>query len=110
MKNKTIAAFLLTTMLIGTSTAAMAASKEQGSTNGQPFKALQERIDVVQMNLDEAIVILQNQIDELVDSQEDQDNERYLPASGLYSMSILAAIAVEVVTRPRAVVFMSVAL
>lgn len=73
MKYMTIAAFLLTTMLIGTSTAAMAASKEQGSTNGQPFKALQERIDVVQMNLDEAIVILQNQIDELVDSQADQD-------------------------------------
>jgi len=48
-------------------------NNEQGSTNGQPFKTLSERIDLVSVDLSAAIAFLQQQIDELVVSQADQD-------------------------------------
>lgn len=48
-------------------------TNEQGSTNGQPFKTLSERIDIVSSNLSDAIAYLQQQIDELVVGQADQD-------------------------------------
>jgi predicted RNase H-like nuclease (RuvC/YqgF family) len=48
-------------------------NNEQGSTNGQPFKTLSERIDLVSADLSDAIAFLQQQIDELVVSQADQD-------------------------------------
>jgi hypothetical protein len=48
-------------------------NNEQGSTNGQPFKTLSERIDLVSVELSDAVAFLQQQIDELVVSQADQD-------------------------------------
>jgi len=47
-------------------------NNEQGSTNGQPFKTLSERIDLVSADLAVAIAFLQEQIDALVESQADQ--------------------------------------
>lgn len=73
MKLGTMTKLTLTAILAVMNTAVLASSKEQGSSNGQPFKTLQERIDVVQMNLDEAVVILQQEIDDLVASQAAQD-------------------------------------
>jgi uncharacterized coiled-coil protein SlyX len=52
---------------------AISASKEQGSTHGQPFKSLGDRIDVVNADLADAIAFLQQEIDDLIASQADQD-------------------------------------
>ena len=73
MKKKYLATLIAATIFAGVNSTAVAASKEQGSTNGQPFQTLQERIDVVQMNLDDAVTMLQDQIDTLVAEQADQD-------------------------------------
>jgi acyl transferase domain-containing protein len=61
-------------MQFGHASGALAASgKEQGSVNGQPFLTLQDRIDVLSVNLAEAVAYLQQQIDELVASGAEQD-------------------------------------
>ena len=48
-------------------------NNEQGSTNGQPFKTLSERIDVVTADLSDAVAYFQSEIDALEASQADQD-------------------------------------
>ena len=73
MKKKYLATLIAATIFSGASTGVMAAAKEQGSSNGQPFQTLQAKIDVVQMNLDDAVALLQGQIDDLVADQADQD-------------------------------------
>ncbi len=57
------------------STTALAAKGdgEQGSTNGQPFKTINERIDLVEMALWDAIAIIENQIEEIQQHQDSQD-------------------------------------
>ena len=49
------------------------ARQEQGSSNGQPFRTLQDEIDLLSLDLADAVAHLQRQIDELVESQADQD-------------------------------------
>lgn len=76
MKKKYLVTLIAATSLsifTATTSSALAAPKEQGSSNGQPFQTLQAKIDVVQMNLDDAVAMLQDQIDTLVDEQADQD-------------------------------------
>ena len=73
MKKKYLVTLIAATIFAGVNSTAHAASKEQGSTNGQPFQTLQAKIDVVQMNLDDAVAMLQDQIDTLVTEQADQD-------------------------------------
>ena len=46
---------------------------EQGSANGQPFKTLQSHIDLLRSDFEAGVADLQRQIDDLVDSQADQD-------------------------------------
>lgn len=48
-------------------------NNEQGSTHGQPFKSLGERIDIVSSNLTDVVAVLQGEIDALIASQADQD-------------------------------------
>ena len=55
------------------STPVLAASGEQGSSNGMPFKTLQAQIDLLSIGLDEAVALLQDQIDTLVSEQAEQD-------------------------------------
>lgn len=46
---------------------------EQGSSNGMPFKSLQEQIDLLKIELSEAVNILQSQIDDIVVEQGEQN-------------------------------------
>lgn len=55
------------------STTALAAPGEQGSANGKPFQTLQAQIDILSLDLAEAVALLQAQIDTLVSEQADQD-------------------------------------
>ncbi|HAK61451.1 MAG TPA: hypothetical protein DCO77_13910 [Nitrospiraceae bacterium] len=55
------------------STSVLAASGEQGSTNGKPFQTLQAKIDLLSIDLAEAVSLLQTQIDTLISEQADQD-------------------------------------
>ena len=77
MKIKKLAAMIvlstLTTMAVFYCGTAVSASKEQGSTNGPPFKSIQERIDLLELDLADALAHLQDQIDALVAEQADQD-------------------------------------
>lgn len=50
-----------------------AASAEQGSSNGKPFQTLQAQIDILSIDLADAVALLQSQIDTLVSEQADQD-------------------------------------
>lgn len=53
---------------------AIAASNQQGSANGKPFQDLQYQIDVLTIDLADAVDLLQDQIDTLVIEQADQDS------------------------------------
>lgn len=50
------------------------ATGDQGNQNGMPFRNLQEQIDILSLDLSEAIAVLQGQIDQLVLDQTDQDS------------------------------------
>ena len=52
---------------------AVYANGQQGSENGMPFRALSEQIDLLSVELNEAVTALQSQIDQLVVEQADQD-------------------------------------
>lgn len=52
---------------------AVAAQGEQGSANGRPFQTLQNQIDILSVELDEAVSLLQDQINTLVAEQADQN-------------------------------------
>ncbi len=70
---KTITALTLSAaFLLGTNNV-YSYSNEQGSTNGMPFKSLQEQIDLLEIELQEAVNILQSQIDEIVIEQGEQN-------------------------------------
>lgn len=73
--SKTLLAFAVSATLSST---AIAANNGNGpgafpGANGQPFQALQSQIDVLSADLATAVAFLQGQIDDLVDSQADQD-------------------------------------
>jgi uncharacterized coiled-coil protein SlyX len=52
---------------------APATAAEQGSSNGQPFKTINARIDMLEIELGKAVAILQGRIDQLFRDQADQD-------------------------------------
>jgi len=49
-------------------------ANQQGSQNGMPFRDIQEQIDVLTVDLAEAVSLLQGEIDALVASQAEQDD------------------------------------
>ncbi|MEH6464125.1 MAG: hypothetical protein V7771_09420 [Shewanella psychromarinicola] len=72
------AALILTTgMLLSTASATLIAGNGNDQAypgaNGQPFQALQGQIDALSQDLATAVAFLQSQIDELVNSQVEQD-------------------------------------
>lgn len=74
MKNSYLSAMIAIFIFAGMgSTIALATPGEQGSTNGKPFQSLQARIDILSLDLAEAVALLQAQIDTLVSEQADQD-------------------------------------
>ena len=48
-------------------------AQQQGSANGMPFRDIQEQIDVLALDLADAVSMLQGEIDTLVSEQADQD-------------------------------------
>ena len=51
----------------------LANAQQQGSENGMPFRNIQEQIDVLALDLADAVSLLQGEIDTLVAEQADQD-------------------------------------
>ena len=75
-KNYLAAVITATSLFIFTGIAGppvFAASGEQGSSNGKPFQTLQAQIDILSIDIADALALLQSQIDTLVSEQADQD-------------------------------------
>lgn len=74
LKSITVAGAAAIVLLCGSAqVSAESGMGEQGSSNGQPFVTINNRIDLLEIDLWEAVDILQGQIDDLVASDVDHD-------------------------------------
>jgi hypothetical protein len=88
LKSTVILIATLVIPLLIVSPSISAPGNEQGSSNGQPFKTLQDQIDVVSGDLADAVAFLQQQINDLEVSQADQDTLIALLQSALNQLEL----------------------
>ncbi|MBS3797614.1 hypothetical protein [Pseudoalteromonas sp. BDTF-M6] len=80
-------------LAMGTSVYAAPGGGEQGSTNGQPFKTINERIDILEMELGDAIALINNRLD-LIEQEQLEQNARID-----FLMTALTALEMRVTTN-----------